>query len=275
MSLVIGVGMKVRGYALLYALIVVLSGIVSKAFVSHVFCVSDYQVTIDSLLASSVQNQLQTFVAHAIKNQSMQSIIKEISKNPCIQSVTCSYAVAHQADLAIIARVPRYVINNAYVITDDGTWTAQSLYSLPVTQYLVRLVLPNNFVGQEVIQKRVNDLLKQIPPTVLKTHLFCMHDEMSFCLHDKQDPWFSIVFNHLNVPTYESFIHCEMIKNELKEKEECAKKFLWAADIRFENQIIVSMSRTNMSCIKSAVQVCKMPNLDIEKGGYHDGSRIF
>lgn len=259
--------MKMRGHknSVIITIASLLCLSMFSMLITQLFAIHDIAIDIDPLVSDTIQLNIQRTIHDSLKTQSMKSIVRALCEQySCIKNITCSYAIAHTASLTIVARVPVYAANSTHIITEDGHWVMRSLYQPWAIRQLITVMVPPHFMHDVVMQEKINSALyKCVTSAVFTQYVLCIHDEMNFCLHDKENSTFSVVFNNTKIPDTTCLHQCQIIKEELKIKGELIKK-QWIADVRFENQII--LSRSSIACKRG---------LDAEKGGYHDGACIF
>ncbi len=232
---------KIVQYGLFITAITIVCAIGLKKLTKHLFTVERVVFSVDSLIAADCQQQV-VAVVNEYKDQFSfhpKEVIALLQHQfPWIKSVVVSYVPTNVIQMVIRAHEPICIINHAQVLLTNDIRVEPIVYN---AAYLVPL--PNVTVdGDREDSDLLRALLQHIPAHLLSSYELEWVNEMKILLHDKHQRKFAIVCDSARLPDDALLARCNTIKYDLEKRGTFTKntKKLWVADVRFENQIVVS-----------------------------------
>ena len=166
------------------------------------------------------------------------TIISTITQQfSCVKSVSVHCRASHTAEIEITAHNPIVRINGTHVLTDAKTIISDNSYALYVVDALpsfsIAVALPDQ------CSDRMMSAVKQcIKDRIFERYTLSWVNEHELYFRDVHDPSFSLLCDTASLPTYRTLLSYEQLKNSIKSRKSPMNR--WVADLRFDDQIIVS-----------------------------------
>ena len=169
----------------------------------------------------------------------IRAIIEELpARCASVKSISLLRVPPHTAQLSITLFDPIIAINNDKVLIENNNvinaayyadYVKSSLYAMTVTE------VPASF-GSEL----ATSIAHAIQEKLFDHYTFNIASEHEWYLQDKQDPAFTVCCNAASVPMGLMQEKYAQLKKLIRKKE--LTKTAWIADVRFKDQIVLSMS---------------------------------
>lgn len=167
-------------------------------------------------------------------------IMKEIPHYvEAVESIELQQLPFHTAVMSIHAYKPLMRINDDQVLLDNHAIVVSDYYALYALASLKKIAL-----AQPVPSRVSSDLLASLKQCIIKNvfdyYTFYVASENEWYLHDRNDPGFTVRCNATSLPIDSLQTAYEHLKMRIQTKNYRGE---WVADIRFHDQIILSMKR--------------------------------
>jgi hypothetical protein len=230
------------------ASLVLIAGIGIRAYTSLfvvrnlVFCIDD-QITCEEKHA--IMNFIHGLHEHDI-SYSWNNILPIRQQFPFIESLQIVLLANHMLQYTIQVAKPCCMINQELVFTKNSTVVHKQVFTPLSIQSL-----PTVFVDEIALQKEqglhgFQQCIAKLPDTLFVEYKVTWMNAMHVRLYDKSQPQFSIVFSTDRLPDTQILTACTAIKQDILsrnkntgEKKRRSNVSNWAADIRFNNQIVL------------------------------------
>lgn len=167
-------------------------------------------------------------------------IIDTIKSFSCVKSVSVHCSASHTAHIIVEAYDPIVRINGTHVLTAAKTIIPDRSYAWYVLNNLPSLSMAS--VLPEHCSDRMMDAVRRcIKEQIFERYTLSWVNEHELYFRDINDPSFSLLCDAVSLPTHALLISCEQVKNSIKRDHSVPKS--WVADLRFDDQIIVSRDK--------------------------------
>lgn len=232
---------KVARYSLFFIALTVVSVVSLKKITARLFAVEQVAFSLDPRVTHDCQQQVRASVDeykanHAVYAPDVISLLQQ--QFPWIQSIAISYVPNNVMQVVIRAHEPVCMINHAQVLLMSGSSVEPLVYNQAALASLPQVTVAGALEDSSMLRA----LLQRIPADLLSSYDLEWVHETKVVLHDKQQRNFAIVCDSERLPDDALLSRCNTIKHDLEKKgtfTSSTKKY-WAADVRFENQIVVS-----------------------------------
>ena len=219
---------------------VVGSAIVFNSLYKSICAIRYVTYSFDHSIAPEMQQNIVTHVAlfqhDGLYNP--KSIIDTIQKHfACVKSISVHCIPHNAAEVTVTAHEPIVRINEKYVVTAAKTIVPDFSYASYILTSLSSLSIVSP-VPQDCSENMMCAIRKCIKDRIFERYTLCWVGEHEIYLHDSHDPSFSLLCDVLSLPSPTKLVLYEQLKNNIKNKRSASKR--WVADIRFDDQIIVS-----------------------------------
>ncbi len=196
----------------------------------------------DSQLSPSAQETISQFVRffEYQGEYNPTAIVAQLPQEfPCIKSISVRHLPYHVAQVAVAAHDPVIRINDDCVLTEKQTIISNSYYALFVINELPELSVaaPVPSTVSEQIMLAIKRCMKE---SVFEQYALSFVGEHEWYLCDKNDPSFTLVCDTETFPIQDRIATYQRVKKKIKNRVNAKK---WMADVRFDNQIILSMGK--------------------------------
>lgn len=249
------------------ATIALLSGIMSLHYsVRPTRCV----LAIDLNLSESITNEIQQFVNEQLpKHRSLCSLGSSLKNQfQIIDEISVRHKVPQLAYINITARKPVIVINDQWLLIDNGRVIPSTYYSSNPRIFLKMqsdIDLPNQ-------AEYLLAMAKNFDPVIWAHYDVHWQDHTAIYLHDRQEAHFCIIA-HAQMQFNQDLLKRIKALKSLMCKKVTKEQTRWIADVRFRNQIILSPGNLNFKDRNgSQSKILGSPNQDlIPNGEFKDG----
>lgn len=245
-----GIGMKCfKAYRLYCFLIIASMGLSAKLciYFAHVCSIDECVVSVEGSASTMVAADAVEYVHAQWPKSSLffdQLCAQTMSKFDWIVSIDVALLPYRKAMIELVAYEPLYRINNDYVVTVTGKLLPKNNFDSLLVSALghINIVFSNN---EPVLSDACRQFILAIPSSLLDTYQCVWESDTRVRLYDKQQTHFVIVCHPLMMPNEKMIQHCNALKGELVERcvFELPRAKTWVADIRFEDQIVVSQEK--------------------------------
>lgn len=227
--------------ALIIAVGAVIGGIhkVCSAITSIRYVTLDFDSNLSPLCCQLIKRKVALSASNGTYNPEtiIQSIPADIRS---IQSIEMQHLPYHTALITVHAFEPIARINVHYLLLENQSIVSADHYAEYSVAPLHAVTVPNP-VPLSLNTTIVAGIKASINEKVFDYYTFYIGDENEWYLHDKHDPAFTICCNASALPI--SFLQTTYEKLKKKMKNKIRAQTKWTADIRFRNQIILSMDK--------------------------------
>lgn len=226
-------------YLALFSFILLSAGLSSYYLYAQMRGVRRFTFSFDTCVAQGVRDQI-TKMVKAQSNQTPSKIGTSIhAKFPSISGVEferCAPGVVH---CAVHSLQPLVTVNHQLIVTDSGELLAKDFFSQRSTDYLYDVTIAQKQLPQSV-QTPFLKMVDYLMPNFFTRYAISWIDEKEVWLREK-DQTFAIVCNADTLPDDRILSYCEQLKQGVltAQAEKKGRKQQWAADIRFEHQLIL------------------------------------
>ncbi len=191
---------------------------------------------IDPLFSNNVHQNIKQFVQHCDAKDA--SIVENVQQAfPFVHAISCEKKASGVTLYAVRSKKPFMRVNDQFVLTRDGNLFSEQLFADDVVDVLPTLRTVSNTTSR--IAPEIIACMKRIPSEILKTHTVTWIDAWHVLFDEKKDINFTILCTKNTVLNQEAMRYCERIQDDLAQKGLLGIR-QWVADMRFENQIILS-----------------------------------
>ena len=157
----------------------------------------------------------------------------------CIATIESQLLPHNTAKLVIKTYEPLACISSEELITTNGIILSQQVFNETVIKGLDSVELAGPLDSQK-IPMFIKTVLDSIRADLLKAYRMRWVDEHTICLIDKNNPHITIVCSNETLPDTTMQKKCvELVHDKMLQKPDAQ----WKADIRFDDQIIISMDK--------------------------------
>lgn len=207
-----------------------------------VFCIDDHIICKEKHAIIDFIQELHTQNA----TYTSETILLIRQQFPFIESIHIALLANNMMQYTIHVAKPCCTINHELVFTENHTLLNKQIFTPASIQEL-----PVIFVDEVAIQKEqglhgLQQCIASLPLTLFSDYKVTWMNAMHVRLYDKNEPRFSIVFSADRLPDTRTLAACSSIKQDISSlKKNIDKKRgqlntnHWAADIRFNNQIVL------------------------------------
>ena len=239
----VGSGMKdtIKLFRIITIVVAVLgSGIGAHKLYRSVCAVQYVTYAFDQMISPELQRDIRVQVA-LFENEGSynpRTIISTISEQfPCVKSISVHCRASNTAEIEITAHDPIVRINGSHILTDAKTIILDRSYALYVVDSLP------SFSMASALPERCSDRMMGAVKRCIKDRIFEQYtlswvNEHELYFQDMHDPSFSLLCDAVSLPTHSTLISYEQLKNSIKNRKSAMNH--WVADLRFDDQIIVS-----------------------------------
>lgn len=214
-------------------------------FTMQAFCIHGMRCEIDNRFTVPIQQTLAKAANRYAGSLcfSIQNIADDLKNEfPFIDSISILCAADGIGRMAITAHDPAYLVNNKYVLTNNGLLFEKTVFESSAYAKLPTACVNEQSLHDQATIERVQTCLAGLPNDFFESYEINWCDETCLQLQDKREPNFTIVCEDDYVPGSFVLQKCNAIKEQLTQRGAFSskKKKMWVADIRFGDQIIVS-----------------------------------
>ena len=197
----------------------------------------------DERLSPIAQKNIKLLAAkyEPYSSYNMQGVLNSIMQAmPCIKSIHAqwlSYGVVH---LIIQAHDPIISINNQYILLENESIIARDYYATYLCDRLYNLTICGS-VPFSMSSSMVAGLERCVSEKLFDHYTFYIANEHEWYLEDKDDPNFTLCCNAASLPF--DTLQAAYSRLKIKWRKNRIKQAKWNADIRFEDQIVLSMKK--------------------------------
>lgn len=157
----------------------------------------------------------------------------------CIACIESQLLPHNTAKLVIKTYEPLACISHDQLITMDGTVLSQAIFNEKVIKELDTVELQSPLDAQK-IPTFIKTVVDSIRADLFKSYRMHWVDEHTICLIDKNNPHITIVCSNETLPDTSMQKKCvDLVHDKMMQKPNAQ----WKADIRFDDQIIISMDK--------------------------------
>ncbi len=197
----------------------------------------------DQILSCELQRDIREQVA-LFENEGSynpRTIISIICEQfPCVKSVAVHCQASNTATIEITAHDPIVRINGAHVLTDAKTIIPDRSYALYVVDSLPSFSMASA-LPERCSDRMMGAVRRCVEDRIFEQYTLSWVNEHELYFHDMRDPSFSLLCDAVSLPTHSTLISYEQLKDSIKNRKSAQNH--WVADLRFDDQIIVSRDK--------------------------------
>ncbi len=191
---------------------------------------------IDPFFSNHVHKNIKQFVQHCDVKDA--SIVKNVQQAfPFVHDISCEKKASGVTLYAVHSKKPFMYVNDKFVLTRDGNLFSEQVFADDVVDVLPTLRTLSDTISR--IAPEITACMKRIPSEILKTHTITWIDAWHVLFDEKTDINFTILCTKNTLLNQKTIRYCERIQDDLTQKGLLGIR-QWVADVRFENQIILS-----------------------------------
>lgn len=157
-----------------------------------------------------------------------------------VRAISVQYLPLQTAHITIDGFDPLIRINEDQVLVENNSIIRSANYGQYVLSGLYQLSVAG--MAPEKVSPEIADSIKHaIHEKLFDHYTFHFANAQEWYLNDKEDPAFTVCCNARSVPLGNIQKRYAQLKKEVLKKTDLKQK--WMADVRFQNQIILSMSK--------------------------------
>jgi hypothetical protein len=209
------------------------------------FSVHGCSVTIDPILSHQTHQQITDFFNknEELQDVSLKDIVAAVQKKFfCVESVAVKRCASGSLDIGISAVKPLCNINSDKVLVVNGTIFANDVFTDSSREKLDTLFVRLEQEELDKVREKLRKFTQKLIPSIYSQYDVVWFNEREVRLIDKKDSWFVTVCNAYKVPNEQSLAYINRIKQDIFPKKG-RKNIRWVADMRFNDQIIVSSGK--------------------------------
>jgi hypothetical protein len=197
--------------------------------------ITAYAIDIDATFSPLIQANIRDYVCNTplFKTASLITINDSLKKKfPCIEHVTSERQAPGIAHIQIKTAKPLLSLNDSMILASDGSFVSKEVF----TKAMMKKTIPIACSDLSTMTPALAPSLRFFLNPLLHSYTITWHNDHTTLLHDKQDPWFTVICNAQSAPSDATLIRCEQLKQKLIITKSNNN---WIADVRFHNQIVV------------------------------------
>jgi len=231
------------------SILLIVSGIGLRKSYATLFAMHNLAFCINDQITCTEKHAIMNFI-HTLHERNTTHVADNIlpiqQQFPFIEFITIALLPNNIMQYTIDIADPCCIVNQELAFTKNNTLVSKHIFTPTSIQNL-----PTVLVDEVALQKDQGLLSFQQCVTQLSHSLFTDYNvawfnPMHVRLYDKQQPQFSIVFSIDRLPDARAITACTTIKQNLPspkknryQKKGRSNASIWAADIRFNNQIVL------------------------------------
>ncbi len=223
-----------------FLICIVGAGVVFHKAYRSVFAVRYVTYSFDDTIAPETQQDIIAQVALFQNNgrYNPKTVIETITKQfACVKSVSVHCLACNAAEVTVTAHEPLIRINNDYVLTNAKTVVPYVSYA-PYVLTSLSLLSMTDPVPYECSDAMMGAVKRCIKDRIFERYTLCWVNEHELRFGDLNDQSFSLICDSVSLPDCTKLVSYEKLKNSVKARGSSQKR--WVADMRFDNQIIMS-----------------------------------
>ncbi len=227
-----------------FRIITVIVGLLGVGVVTHTIyrsvCAVHYVAyAFDHAISPEQQRNIRAQVALFENDGSYnpRTIVATISAFACVKSVSVQCCASHTAQISVEANGPIVRINGSHVLTEAKTIIPENSYALYVLNALPSLSMATALPDQ-CSDQMMSTVKSCVKDRIFERYTLSWVNEHELYFRDINDPSFSLLCDVVSLPTHTALLSYEQVKNSIKRRK--AAPSHWVADLRFDDQIIVS-----------------------------------
>jgi hypothetical protein len=210
----------------------------------YFFSINQVTVLYETPCSAPLAQDIDAFLG-ADKKSSYPQLAQKLKENfPAVTHVSFQTVPTHVCVAEIALSEPQVCLNDHKILCTNGGLMPMYMVE-PTAITKVPLVQFDASEQITVLTTQEKKWLSEFSPALCQSYVVVWHDAYQIELIDKKDPWFGITTNIFVKPIDKLIQHCNVIKKKVEidrlastKKEQ--KNSHCMADIRFENQIIIS-----------------------------------
>ncbi len=211
--------------------------------------VQRYTFSFDTCLASHVRDGVVNLIGDpslhhakgtALGRSGFDNLSQIIHKKfPSVSSLSFERSAPGVVHCSVQGAHPLVSVNRAFIVADSGALLTKDVFTQRSTQFLFDVTVPRAIAVVRMPQEFVESV-RYFMPNFFTNYTVTWLDEKEIWLREK-DQQFAIVCNADALPNERMLSYCERLKNDALAAmiEKKGRKQQWAADIRFEHQLIL------------------------------------
>lgn len=198
----------------------------------------NYHYQVDSLMSDAVSQKMNSFLHADGRHYWLLSSLCTALQNefPIVQTIQARYGTADSIYLTLKAHEPLVSVNNNFLLLANGALVERDYFVANAIADLANITVLHDGLPSDL--QLVKEYITKVPYELLQQYRLCWVDATQVRWYDKHDANFYVITDGATVPDDRLLAHCALVKQELKTKPNAQKK-VWAADVRFRNQIVI------------------------------------
>ena len=213
---------------------------------SYFFIVQNCSFTLDTCFSEALKNDIGQWAQEKFLKKSFHSLPMSALKLkfPVVDTVSIGYRLDGTVHCAVRALRPLVVINQQYLMMDDGQLTNKDFFSCVVVDSLPSITVKYNDNLQ--LSSVFQACIQGMPDAFFDRYIITWIDHTMIEFRDKNNPEFFMLaqyqtdFNDRLIDNYEQIKHQIMSQHSYVKKQ-------WSIDVRFKNQSIVAQKNAGAS----------------------------
>lgn len=221
-------------------------GIVSGTWLCYtqLMKINSFSCTIDPRLSRASKQRIIDFLDAQAQADIITTACACKKKFPYIDSISVQRCGPFSVHYEINAVNLLTSINRELLVAENGSLFPHATFVPNTRDYVFDIACAQcnkQFVTPEFVQ-----FVKTVSPKILASHAITWKDHHTIEMRRAADPDFSLVCDVEHIPSHTIIEQCDQIYQQVRQKElekKSRKQHQWVADIRFENQIIMTADK--------------------------------
>jgi len=235
--------MKARGtIRILLAVLVAASSFWGVNKICHFLLqASQVSFSFDPLLSTNQKEKIIFTVTHA--GLTNPTIIAQLMKEKCpaINKIIVTRQPNHSWHIQVIAGAPRLIVNTEWVLNEQGMLVPRGHYTPQSITQLPHITMKTATADAPLLSAEFKEWLNALNPALFGRYDISWNHDFEIELVEKNNPAFALVSTCQHRLTEQTITLCDSIKKDIEQqKNNQSAMGLYKADIRFDNQVVVS-----------------------------------
>lgn len=213
---------------------------------SSVWQVRHVLISFDDVLSSQSQQEIEKYVRLMESEGSYNPTTLTpllITQFSCIKDVCVQRLAYNTAEFSISAYEPCAYVNQTHVLTEHGKLFNAQLYNSNVLALCPSLDIRIKPLPEILSEQIVTGIMGALKNDCAAQYRLVLIDDHELRLYDKDMPSFCVICDAMSIPQQNTLDRCQDLKKKLLARTGTKQQKNWRADIRFHDQIVVSMEK--------------------------------
>lgn len=213
---------------------------------SSIWQVRHVLISSDDVLSSQSKKEIELYV-QLMENEGTYNptilVSQLITQFPFIKDVCVQRLAYNTAEFSISAYEPCARVNQAHVLTERGSLVAAHLYNADALALCPPLTIRISPLPEILPDHMMTSIMGSLKNDCASHYNIVLINEHEMRLYDKDTPNFCVVCDAASIPEQGMLDKCQDLKKKLLARTGTKQQKNWRADIRFHDQIVVSMEK--------------------------------